>query len=109
MVKYIGDEVMFICPDLVGAAAVASVLLAQVGADEVLGSARAGLAFGPLLSRDGDWYGATVNLAARLVEKAKPGSVLLTGDGAELVPDAVHKGRKRVRDIQERPDVWRLG
>ncbi len=109
VVKYIGDEVMFICPDLVGAAAVASGLIEQVSADDVLGTARAGLAFGPLLSRDGDWYGATVNLAARLVEKAKPGVALLAGDGAELVPDAVHKGRKRVRDIQERPDVWRLG
>ena len=109
VVKYIGDEVMFICPDLVGAAAVANGLIEQVAADDVLGSARAGLAFGPLLSRDGDWYGSTVNLAARLVEKAKPGCALLTGDGAELVPDAVHKGRKRLRDLQERPDVWRLG
>ena len=109
VVKYIGDEVMFICPNLVGAAAVASGLIERVAADGVLGSARAGLAFGPLLSRDGDWYGGTVNLAARLVEKAKPGCALLTGDGAELVPDAVHKGRKRVRDLHERPDVWRLG
>lgn len=109
VVKYIGDEVMFICPDMVGAAAVAAGLLERVAADEALGSARAGLAFGPLLSRDGDWYGSTVNLAARLVEKAKPGTALLTGDGAELVPDAVHKGRRRLRDIQERPDVWRLG
>ena len=108
VVKYIGDEVMFICPDLVGAAAVTSGLIERVEAHEVLGDARAGLAFGPLLSRDGDWYGATVNLAARLVEKAKPGCALLAGEGAELVPDAVHKGRKRLRDIQERVDVWRL-
>ncbi|MDQ2677899.1 MAG: adenylate/guanylate cyclase domain-containing protein [Actinomycetota bacterium] len=109
VVKYIGDEVMFICPDLVGAAAVASGLIDRAEGDDVLGTARGGLAFGPLLSRDGDWYGSTVNLAARLVEKAKPGCALLTGEGAELVPGAVHKGRKRLRDIQERPDVWRLG
>ncbi len=109
VVKYIGDEVMFIAPDMVGAAAVARGLLERVADDPVLGTARAGVAHGPMLSRDGDWYGATVNLAARLVEKAKNGTVLLTGDGAELVPDAVHKGRKRLRDIHERPDVWRLG
>ena len=109
VVKYIGDEVMYICPDLVGAAAVARDLIDQIVSDGVLGSARAGVAFGPLLSRDGDWYGSTVNLASRLVEKAKPGCALLTGEGAELVPGAVHKGRKRLRDIHERPDVWRLG
>ena len=109
VVKYIGDEVGADEHDLVGAAAVASGLIAKVAEDPVLRSARAGVAFGPMLSRDGDWYGSTVNLAARLVEKAKAGTVLITGDGAELVPDAVHKGRRRLRDLHERPDVWRLG
>ena len=108
VVKYIGDEVMFLSPDLSAAAAVATELISRVDEDPVLRSARAGLAFGPLLSRDGDWYGSTVNLAARLVERAKSGTVLLTGDGAHDVPDAVSRGRRRVRDIPERVELWRI-
>ncbi len=108
VVKYIGDEVMFLSPDLTAAAVVATELIARVQADPVLRSARAGLAYGPLLSRDGDWYGSTVNLAARLVERAKAGTVVLTGDGADDVPGAVARGRRRVRDIPDRVELWRI-
>lgn len=108
VVKYIGDEVMFTVPDLTAGAQVAVELIDRVGDDPVLGSARAGLAHGPLLSRDGDWYGSTVNLAARLAEKAKPGTVLLSGDGAQDVPGAAARGRRRVRDLPERVELWRI-
>ena len=108
VVKYIGDEVMFLSPDLSAAAAVATELITRVDDDPVLRSARAGLAYGPLLSRDGDWYGSTVNLAARLVERAKAGTVLLTGGGADDVPGAVARGRRRVRDIPDRVELWRI-
>lgn len=109
VVKYIGDEVMFLSPDAPSAAEVAVGLIERVAADPVLGSARAGVAHGPLLSRDGDWYGTTVNLAARLVDKAKPGTVWLAGDGAGDAEGAVSKGRKRLRDMPERVEVWRIG
>lgn len=109
VVKYIGDEVMFLSPDLVAATGVAIELIDRVGEDPVLRSARAGVAHGPLLSRDGDWYGSTVNLAARLVDRAKPGAVLLSGEGASEVPGAVARGRRRIRDLPERVELWRIG
>ena len=34
---------------------------------------------GPAVHRAGDWYGATVNLAARVAALAAGGEVLLTG------------------------------
>ena len=108
VIKYIGDEVMFISPDLTAAAEVAVELIERVREDAVLVSARAGLASGPLLSRDGDWYGSTVNLAARLVDKAKPDTVLLAGDGAADVPGAAARGKRRVRDLPERVELWRI-
>ena len=107
--KYIGDEVMFLAPEILSAAEVATELLLRVADDPVLESARAGVAYGSVLSRDGDYFGSTVNLAARLVDKAKPGSVLLTGDGASDCPGAVSKGKRRLRDLPERVDTWRIG
>jgi adenylate cyclase len=37
---------------------------------------RGGMAHGPVLARAGDYYGPPVNLAARLTDHARPGSVL---------------------------------
>jgi len=108
VIKYIGDEVMFISPDLGAAAEVAVELIERVREDPVLDSARAGLANGPLLSRDGDWYGSTVNLAARLVDKAKPDTVLMAGEGSADVPGAAPRGKRRVRDMPERVELWRI-
>ena len=109
VVKYIGDEVMFLSPDLASATDVATELIDRVHEDPVLRSARAGLAHGPLLSRDGDRYGSTVNLAARLVDRAKAGTILLAGDGAAEVPGATARGKRRIRDLPERVELWRIG
>jgi class 3 adenylate cyclase len=42
-----------------------------------------------VLSRSGDYFGPTVNLAARLAEQAVPGEVLATPDVAHTA-DGVH-------------------
>lgn len=108
VVKFIGDEVMFVAPDLAAAASVALGLVRAAADDPDLGSARAGVAHGPMVSRDGDWFGTVVNTAARLAEKAPAGTVLLTGEGAELVEGTVTKGRRRLRGLPERVPVSRL-
>jgi len=109
VIKYIGDEVMFRAPDLEAAAAIATRLVQLVGADPDLGTARAGVAAGALLGRDGDWYGMTVNLAARLVERARDGSVWLAGDGADEVDGATPlRGKRRLRGMPERVEIWRI-
>jgi adenylate cyclase len=43
-----------------------------------LPAVRAGLAIGPLVTRDGDFFGHTVNLAARLAAAAAPGEIWAT-------------------------------
>ena len=45
--------------------------------DELLPSARVGMVWGGIVSRLGDIYGPTVNLASRLTALAEPGTVLL--------------------------------
>jgi adenylate cyclase len=76
IVKTIGDEVM-----IVGLAQpVADAVLELVRrAAEVPGMppVRCGAAVGPVLARDGDYYGPVVNLASRLTDIAAPGSVLV--------------------------------
>jgi adenylate cyclase len=78
VVKMIGDEVMFAAVDPVEAAMTALALAEAYADDDELQDVRVGLAFGPVLAREGDYYGPVVNLASRMVNIARPGSVLVS-------------------------------
>ncbi|MHB8328544.1 MAG: adenylate/guanylate cyclase domain-containing protein [Acidimicrobiales bacterium] len=83
-------------PDML--ADIATTVVSTLGRPEHTGiTLRAGLAFGGLLARDGDYFGPPVNLAARLVTLAEPGAVLASRSlGAALSEGAF--------DIRGRPD-----
>jgi len=76
VVKLIGDEVMFVSSDPRAAALVAVDVRAAFASHPVVPGVRVGLALGDVVARDGDYFGPTVNLAARLVKIAPPGSVV---------------------------------
>ena len=80
VVKTIGDEVMFLTDDAEIAAGVALDLARTYRDDPDLSDVRVGIALGPVLERDGDIYGHTVNLASRIVSVAYPGSVVVSGE-----------------------------
>ncbi len=108
LVKTIGDEVMFVSETPSITAQIALRLTERTGDDSVLPDARAGLAYGTVIAREGDYYGPIVNLAHRLVELAYPGTVL----ASEELHDALAEnpsfswGRSRDRKIR---DIGRVG
>lgn len=88
VVKFLGDGVMlhFSTPvDGVRCARELLVALAEAG----LPPARAGIAMGTLVSRDGDYFGRTVNLASRIAHFARPGELLITETTAEAMGDSI--------------------
>lgn len=95
LVKLIGDEVMFVAVDPADGCRIAAGLLERFGADRDL-NPRGGMAWGPVLARGGDYFGSTVNLAARLVDQAVPGEVLLTAELSALAPMPVEPGGRRM-------------
>src|SRR6195256_5812436 len=112
VVKTIGDEVMFVAADSADAARIALRLTERSAVDELLPEARAGLAGGTVLAQEGDYYGPVVNLASRLVELARPGSVLASSELHAALADhpAVAWQRLRSRRIRDigRVEVWAL-
>jgi class 3 adenylate cyclase len=80
VVKFIGDEVMWVTstPELL--VTVAMDLVEHSRAREAGLQVRAGLGYGSVLAIGGDYFGNPVNLAARLVGAAAPGQILASND-----------------------------
>ena len=84
LVKSLGDGVMLRFRG-VEAAVLASLEIVETSDEAGLSPARAGVAAGPVIQRDGDYFGRTVNLASRLVDLARPGQVVVTAEAAALI------------------------
>jgi adenylate cyclase len=76
-VKWLGDGVMFFFREP-GAAALAAVEMVEVVGRRGLPPAHVGIHAGPVIFQEGDYFGRTVNLAARIAEYARPGEVLVS-------------------------------
>jgi adenylate cyclase len=70
------------------AAVLAAVELVGVVGRQGLPPAHVGVHAGPVVFQDGDYFGRTVNLAARIAEYARPGEVLVSRE----VVDAAEGG-----------------
>lgn len=93
IVKTLGDGVLFTTATVDQAVGVALDTVAAHAADPDVPAVRGGVAAGPVLLRLGDVFGEPVNIASRLSDEARPGSVLVDreahaalGDGFEARP-----------------------
>ncbi|GAB3908197.1 adenylate/guanylate cyclase domain-containing protein [Kibdelosporangium lantanae] len=87
VVKMLGDEVLFVADTPGAGAEIALQLVESAEAAPDVPSLRAGLAYGRVLSRFGDIYGSTVNIASRLTSICNPGAVLVDADLAAALKD----------------------
>jgi len=76
-VKWLGDGVMCHFRDSAGAVEGALAMVRDV-VEAGLPPAHVGVHTGPVIVQSGDYYGQTVNLAARIAEYARPGEVLVS-------------------------------
>ena len=86
VVKLLGDGAMLHFEGALDAVRAALHLVAAIGRSD-LPPAHAGVNSGPVIPRDGDYFGRTVNLAARISGQASAGQVLVSALVAELAPD----------------------
>lgn len=100
VVKTIGDELMAVFPAADRAAEAAAEMQARIFAQPPVARARlairVGFHFGLAIELDGDVYGDSVNVAARMVALAKGEQILLSGQTANALSPPV---RARVREI----------
>jgi class 3 adenylate cyclase len=72
LLKTLGDGVLIVAPDQTAARATATTLVDLLRREPDLLPVRVGICEGPVVWRDDDVFGATVNRAARLADAAEP-------------------------------------
>jgi class 3 adenylate cyclase len=90
VVKFVGDEAMFVSPDPVAACGIGVGLCEVVRAHPLLDRAHGAVGYGFAVAQGGDYYGPLVTLVSRLTGVAEPDQLLGTtplveavqGDGA---------------------------
>jgi class 3 adenylate cyclase/YHS domain-containing protein len=110
-VKTIGDAVMLSIPDPAAAILLGLRITHELMRAHGAPAVRVGLHHGPAIERGGDYFGAAVNLAARVSGEASGGEVLLTGQTAALVPELEGvlyepRGRRELRNLREPVELF---
>jgi class 3 adenylate cyclase/YHS domain-containing protein len=116
-VKTLGDAMMLRCDSADAAIGLALRLVREVGTRHGFPSVRVGMHTGPAVERNGDWFGASVNIAARVSGAAAGGEVLVSEATAEAAGasgggslGAIHgtgnvilrpRGRRQLRNVAE--------
>jgi adenylate cyclase len=77
-VKAIGDGLMLRCGDPRAAVKLGLRVIEDVAGEDGVPPVRIGIHTGPALASEGDWYGRTVNVAARLCAVAPGGEVMVS-------------------------------
>ena len=106
VIKTIGDEIMAAFPDVLETWAAALQIQEKIENLPSLPAAdgpiklglRVGFSYGQAIENNGDLFGSTVNLAARMVQLARRGQILTTGDDLKLLP-AAHRFTTRGLDV----------
>ena len=102
----IGDELMLRCHDAATAIRLSLAIVHDIGATHGFPSVRIGLHTGSAVERGGDWFGATVNTAARIAALAAGGEILLSeaakdaaGDTSDI--ELVPRGRRELKNMRQ--------
>ncbi len=107
LVKIVGDAAMIVADDCADALRLAMELVAASQDLPGRPALSVGIHAGDVVERDGDYWGHTVNVAARVAGEARPGEILVTEAVRERIASAdtdldaqlIAKGEHRLRNV----------
>lgn len=114
LVKMIGDAAMLVSTEPKALLDAVLDLVEKVEDEgEEFPPLRAGVASGEALSRGGDWFGAPVNLASRITDKARAGSIVVTAEFRDEIGDDGYRwsklsAKKKLKGVSEDQVLFRV-
>lgn len=114
VVKQIGDSFLVVFADSASAIRAALEIDRKLGEEQQPPAVHAGVHYGPVLYREGDYVGSTVNVAARLLSEAGRHEIIVTGAAranSHGLPEAtfVSIGSRQLRGFDEPVELYRVG
>jgi class 3 adenylate cyclase/YHS domain-containing protein len=113
-VKAIGDALLLRAVRADQAVRLALAIVGEVGARHGFPSVRIGMHTGQAVVREGDWFGATVNVASRVSDHAKAGEVLATRATRDAVGssdagiDFRSLGQQRLKNVRDPLELFAI-
>ena len=113
-VKAIGDAVMVRAPTAASGVKLAVKIIDRVGRRHGALGIRVGVHTGTAVERDGDWFGAGVNLSSRVAGAAQSGEVLMTAATKEAAGheldgfDIRYRGSQRFKNVSQPIELYAL-
>jgi adenylate cyclase len=110
-VKTVGDALMLRVPDPADAVGLGLWITRHAMSGHQAPSVRVGGNHGSAVERSGDYFGTTINVAARVSALAAGGELLVTGQTAALAPDLEgvlyeSRGRQVLRNVAEPVEIF---
>jgi adenylate cyclase len=110
-VKTVGDALMVRVPNVGDAVRLGLKIAHELIHGHEAPAVRVGLNYGPAVERGGDYFGSTINIAARVSALASGGEVLVTGETAARAPDLEgvfyeSRGRQTLRNVAEPIEIF---
>lgn len=110
LVKTLGDAVMVRADDPLTAVRLGIEIERGIGRHHGWPPVRVGIHTGRAVERRGDWFGAAVNVAARVLDAAGPGQVVVTDDTRAAINSVRLEfralGRHELRNVLEGHDLY---
>jgi adenylate cyclase len=113
MLERVGDQVVVISPDPDHLAATAFALLENSRKERHFLAIHAGLHYGEALEMTGHYYGAAINLTARIAAKAKDGKILCSKDFIDALSNTEafryeYHGQVNFKNVLESKEIVEL-
>ncbi|MGZ6725433.1 MAG: adenylate/guanylate cyclase domain-containing protein [Solirubrobacteraceae bacterium] len=110
LMKSLGDGAMLVYPEGIAAVSAGARIIEQTRRGSPL-RVHASAHVGAAIARDGDYYGSSVNLAARLLGVAQPDQLIATREVVDRTAVLYHwepLGSREIRGIGQPVDVFCL-
>jgi adenylate cyclase len=113
VVKQIGDAFMLVFPDARAAVAGALEIESRAAKEPQFPAVRAGIHWGTVLYREGDYVGSNVNIASRLANEAARHQVLVTAEVRKEARDLpeiefVRLGKRQLKGLSVKLDLFEV-
>jgi adenylate cyclase len=113
VVKQIGDAFMLVFPDARSAVACALEIESRAAKEPQFPAVRAGIHWGTVLYREGDYVGSNVNIASRLATEAERHQILVTADVRKEAHDLpeiefARLGKRKLKGLSGTLDLFEV-